>query len=488
MIRRLLFPLVLALGLSAHIGSPNVVYDGNAGAYPVRVVVRPPSVVPGVADVIVQVAANGVRRVNVRPVFWRTGVGGAPSGDDAVAVEGEKNLYAGKLWLMSRGSYSVYVTVYGAQGSGTAIVPVTSFATGRLQLSRGLAAVLIPLGLLLFAGLVTIVHAASGEALLEPGVLPDARTKRRARIAGFVATPILALLVFGGARWWGSVDGSYERTMYRPPAVHAERRGAQLDLVVRDTAAFHALYAPVIPDHGKMMHLFIVGAGTHDPFGHFHPAELDSLHFRTQLAGVPAGKYRLFGDLVLASGLSLTVTTTIDWAGDPSRTPPADSDDVFVPVSHAVSAHSGASAALNDDLRLLWTTPDAVTAQRPTTLAFEVRDASNALVRLDPYLGMPGHAVVLRDDESVFIHLHPMGTVASVAQQAFAARDRGDTTADGRPRFTAADSSGMMMMPMDGRLSFPYEFPRPGRYRIWVQVKPAVAHRILTAAFDVDVR
>jgi hypothetical protein len=129
-----------------------------------------------------------------------------------------------------------------------------------------------------------------------------------------------------------------------------------------------------------------------------------------------------------------------------------------------------------------------VTAQRPTTLAFEVRDASNALVRLDPYLGMPGHAVVLRDDESVFIHLHPMGTVASVAQQAFAARDRGDTTADGRPRFTAADSSGMMMMPMDGRLSFPYEFPRPGRYRIWVQVKPAVAHRILTAAFDVDVR
>jgi hypothetical protein len=39
---------------------------------------------------------------------------------------------------------------------------------------------------------------------------------------------------------------------------------------------------------------------------------------------------------------------------------------------------------------------------------------------------------------------------------------------------------------MSGDISFPYEFPKAGRYRVWVQVKPA--DRVLTGVFDVEVR
>ena len=45
----LLFPI----NAQAHIGSPNVVFDGQAGPNPVRVVIRPPATLPGVARVSV---------------------------------------------------------------------------------------------------------------------------------------------------------------------------------------------------------------------------------------------------------------------------------------------------------------------------------------------------------------------------------------------------------------------------------------------------
>jgi len=42
----------------AHIGSPNVFFEGPAGPYPVRVTVRPPGVIPGLAEVSVRVGAG----------------------------------------------------------------------------------------------------------------------------------------------------------------------------------------------------------------------------------------------------------------------------------------------------------------------------------------------------------------------------------------------------------------------------------------------
>lgn len=489
LLARAALPLALCIALSAHIGSPNVVFDGTAGPYPVRVIVRPPNVVPGLADVIVQLHAADAESVVVRPVFWRAGLAGSPKGDAAKKVEGQENLFASQLWLMSRGSYSVYVTVHGARGDGTVIVPVTAFATGRLGVSKGLGIILLMLGAVLFAGLVTIVRAASGEALLEPGERPTEATKSRARITGMVVALLLGVAVLGGARWWGDVDKDYERTMYRAPMVEtnmvAEANGDRtLWLRVRDTAAFRAMFAPVIPDHGKMMHLFLVKEGTHEVFGHFHPTEVDSLYFRTSLPWLPPATYRLFGDVVLANGLSQTVTSRFTVSGPPRDQPPSDPDDSWANIPSPAYGSPVSVAPLGDGYTLVWM-GNKVTHGVPVDLRFEVRGLNGETPALHPYMGMAGHAVVVKSDESVFIHLHPMGTVAPVAQTVFAVRDRGDTTANGRPRFTPADTM-TMEMPLTGHLVFPYEFPSAGRYRIWVQVKPG--ERVLTAAFDIDVR
>lgn len=479
--------IVMWLSLTAHVGSPNVVFDGSAGPYPVRIIVQPPNAIPGLAEVIAHVSARDARSVTVQPVFWRTGVNGAPEGDVAKRVPGEVAVYSTQVWLMSRGAYSVYVTVTGSRGSGRAIVPVAALATERLGLSSAFGALLVALGLLLFAGLVTIVRAAAGESVVPPGQTIDASAKRRANRIALAATPVIALLLFGGAKWWNAVDAQYRRTMYRPPAVTPEVRGNQLTLRVRDTASFHAIFAPVIPDHGKMMHLFLIQTGTQARFGHFHPVQTDSLVFTTRLARWPRGRYRLFGDILLENGSSQTVTTILDWPGDTAAVPTADPDDSSWPTCCAESGNVAEPARLGQGYLMQWTGGTApLVAGRSIDLRFDVENEAGEIAHLAPYMGMSAHAVVLSADESVFVHLHPMGTVSADAQQAFLARDRGDSTASGRLRIAQVAMTSPMRM--DGRLTIPYEFPRAGRYRVWVQVRPQNATQVLTGAFDFDVR
>jgi len=494
------FAAALCVVASAHIGSPNVLFDGAAGPYAVRVIVRPPEVVPGLAEVTVRVDAPDVEHVVIRPVFWRAGAAGAPAGDDLRRVDGQERLYNGQLWLMSYGAYSVYVTVSGTLGSGTAIVPVNSFATGRLPLSRGLGVILVVLGVLLAAGLVTIIRAASGESQVPPGEVFDAVRRRRANRIALIFAPILGVIVFGGAKWWSAEDAGYRRWMYGSPAVDVSiGDGGTLRLAVHDTAQFHAIFAPVAPDHGKMMHLFLVSLPDMQTFAHLHPRETDSLVFVGDLPSLPAGRYRLFGDITLENGLSLTVTNeaTLPTPGTQVKQP-SDADDSWTTGRDVTRIAPGAKQTLDGGFVIAWTGADAnLSSGTPLDLAFTVRDAKGEAASLHPYLGMAGHAVVVRDDASVFIHLHPMGTVSMAGQEVFRARDRGDTTARGRLQPSALNGSGMSGMAMDtvlmraqraedGRIAFPYEFPKPGHYRIWVQVKPT--NQVLTATFDVNVR
>ena len=482
--------VAVAIVGSAHIGSPNVFFEGNAGAYPVRVIVRPPEVVPGLADVIVRVNSPDVKRVEIQPVFWRVGVRGAPAGDEMHLVAGEKQTYTGQLWLMAYGAYSVYVTVDGARGAGRVIVPVNSLATGRLPLSRGLGAILVLLGLLLFGGLVTIIRAASGESLVAPGDQLEPVRRRRANIRALVFAPLLALAVFGGAKWWNAEDSVYRRNMYGSPAADPtiEVTGGHrtIRLKVHDTAAFSAIYSPIAPDHGKMMHLFLVSEPGMEHFAHLHPSQPDSLIFVSEVPSLPAGKYRLFGDITMENGLSLTVTNTATLPESMGTVVPSDSDDVVSSSPNATQIARGAKETLDGGYAIEWNGDSTLRSGHPIDLAFTVRDPRGSVASLDPYLGMAGHAVVIRDDASVFIHLHPMGTVSMVGQEVFKARDRGDTTSRGRVRTDALPAMSMTGMHMSGDVTFPYEFPKPGRYRIWVQVKPT--GKVLTGVFDADVR
>ena len=162
----------------------------------------------------------------------------------------------------------------------------------------------------------------------------------------------------------------------------------------------------------------------------------------------------------------------------------SDPDDAWF-VGDAATDGS-ATLADGSTMRVELLPAGEVSAGTEKTIRVSVMDAKGAPARLEAYLGMPAHGVVTRLDGSVYVHLHPMGTITMAAQDAFAIRDRGDTTSSGR--LVLVDHAKHMAVRADTMpsvIEFPYEFPKGGEYRVFVQVKRG--GRIHTGAFAVNV-
>ena len=481
---------------TGHVGSNNVFFAGEAGPWPVSVVIRPPEVIPGLAEISVRVPGGGADRVTVRPVRWDAAPeGGAPPPDEAVPVAGDPELYAAALWLMTVGAYRVEVAVEGSRGSGEVSVPVTSVMLGVLDLPPGLGWVLALLGLLLVAGVVSITGAAVRESQIPEGEKAGPRQIRRARIAMAATAVGVAGILYLGNQWWEAVDrdirsGIFERLEVEGAIVREEGTPA-LEIAITDPAWRGRDWTPLVPDHGKLMHLFVVGAPGMDAFAHLHPVPADSSTFRVAWPDLPPGEYRIYGDIVQESGFAQTVVdmVTVDAAalalpvaagdvpvagGGPPGTRAGlardadDSDWTGVPVA---VAEPRSEAPLADGSILEWQGDRELRVDEETVLAFRVWDPDEKPAELEPYMGMLSHAAVTRDDGAVFVHLHPAGTI-SMGSLSLLAPDGAPMVGAGRDAPT-------------GVVEFPFAFPQPGEYTIWVQVKRE--GRVLTGAFQANV-
>ena len=467
----------------AHVGSPDTIFEGQAGPYAVRVVVRTPGVVPGLADIAVRITDGpaGSRVVTVLPLRGGLPTAQEPPPDTARVVPGDSALYSAQLWLMRFGAYSVRVTVDGSGGSGSAIVPVNAVAVRRLDMKPPVAIALIALGLFLFAGAVTIVYAAVRESVLPPGEIPDPGRRRLAAIVAALSVLGFAVYLVFGNWWWEQEDAAFRTRIYRAPAFTttvAERgAGRVLRFAPTDTAQFRRQFAPLIPDHGKLMHLFLVGASD-QAVAHLHPLPVDSTTFETALPPLPAGTYYVFADVVHETGFSQTLTDTLLLPAAPGLAwAPSDPDDAWL------AGESGTAIA--------WSRPAELRAGTDMNLTFAA-----AGTPLEPYMGMAGHAIVARTDGRVFVHLHPNGTIPRAAQLVYELREAGDTVRGRLGRRISEHASPQHEMGGEGPrggveeqrndvVTFPYAFPEPGRYRIWVQVK--AGGRIVTGAFEAEV-
>lgn len=454
MIWRLVAAL-LPLAAAAHVGSPDVFVEGNAGPYRLFVAVRPPEVIPGVATIEVRSADDPAPAVRVTPLPM-TGDGAKfpPTPDVCARSADDPRFCAGSLWLMTSGSWQVRVIAEGPKGTGQLAVPVPASAQRTRAMDAPLGITLGALALILAVGIVSIVTASVREAMLAPGEQPDAPQIRKSSRVRWITAGVVAGALFLGSKWWDAEASAYDRHIYKPLEMKlGAEPGGRLTVSLNDPGWISARKLDdLIPDHNHLMHLVIARPAL-DRIWHLHPDQTAPARFEQQLPDMPPGEYLFWADIVHQNGFPETVTTRFTLPEIKGRA--LQGDDSTGPGDPAAKP-----------LQFL---DEGQTFPVKKMVLLRFRSASDDL---EPYMGMPGHAFIIRKDHSVFAHLHPGGS----APMAAVALTRPDDPHAGH----------FMSVRTPAEFTFPYGFPSAGDYRVLVQVKRN--GRVETGAWDVAVR
>ena len=465
---------------SAHVGSPDVYFEGDAGPYHLLLTVNPPAMVPGVAQVQARVTSGSVDSISIAPVYVNGKDQGLPPAPDAMLrSEGDPQWFTGKVWLMESGAWEIRAEVLGPQGIGKLAVPVPAYARRTLPMQPSLGTLLFGLMLFLSLGIVSIAGAAAREGLLAPAATPSAHNRRLGQIAMATAAALVVAIVALGNWWWNVQAADLKHTMlYSAPPLKASFDGKDQLTLRMDEDFWHKKRKDqwsmsLIPDHGHMMHVFLLRIPAMDRFYHLHPEQASDESFTVNLPEIPSGTYKMFADIVRGTGFPETMLSEINlpnvtgqpFSGDDSGV----STSTFEPSAEAVDV-----SPLPDGGRMVWEQDGTgLKVGQVTWFRFRIEDAEHKPVNdLEPYMGMAGHAGFVRSDFSVFAHIHPAGSV-SMASLMIAQRDFG----------MPIDHSSMHALPAE--VSFPYGFPQPGGYRLFVQIK---RHgQVETGVFDAHV-
>jgi hypothetical protein len=487
----------------AHVGSPDVYFQGVAGPYHLIVTVRTPAMIPGLADVEIRSTEPGVTGMRVVPLYI-VGPGSKypPPPDPLVQSKEDPQFFSGKIWLMGSGSWQIRVQVNGSQGAGEIAVPVPAAARNTLPMQKSLGLLLFALMTLLVCAIISILGAARREGTLDPGQALEPDQKRRGRFVMLGTAVVVLAILFFGNMWWNSEALAKAVSMiYKPPSLNVSLDpGGKLILRMNDSA-WHTdrpdtVMTKLIPDHGHLMHLFLIRTPQMDRFYHLHPDVTpgSANAFTIDLPQIPAGHYQVFADIVRESGFPDTMVTDIDLpdisgvplTGDNSEVAAHPiPNDASLATSNTDVTEKGDIDTLSDGYRMVWERgPIPLSANHFVWLRFRLEDPQGRpATDVEPYMGMAGHAEIVRSDRSVFAHVHPDGSVAMAALE-LAQKNSGSSMAANR-------NPSMMMMAMkptesiSSEVSFPYGFPKAGEYRMFVQIKRA--GRVETGVFDTQV-
>lgn len=425
------------LGLGrAHVGSPDVYVKASAGPYQLLVSVHPPVAVPGAAGVDVRAEDGGVRTVTVAVE------GGEPQSLQRYSAE---QLFTGSVWVQTSDAWRVLIHVSGDKGEAEVIVPIPPLAVQPADLWQ-------------FG---SPFRWIAGVAALLCVVLVVFRRRRMVLVGGAV---VMLLIVVAAVVW--AVHTPYPAS---PKMQVVLLNGGRLRLNLPDKVD------DLVDDHGHLMHLFAVREPQMDVLMHLHPEEVGPGRFEVALPSMAAGAFHLYADVVHRDGRLVTYTAS---AGLPAVTGHVlvgdDSVGVVPGLSRSpVTAGPGeVRVKLADGYTMTLNLAATLEAKKGQLMRFGLLNLAGRKPNdMELYMGMTAHAAVVKADGTVFAHIHPAGTIPMTAGMQMAGMEMAGMEMGAEPASEA---------------SFPFGFPAPGTYRMFVQMKHAGI--VETGAFDLLVQ
>jgi hypothetical protein len=176
----------------------------------------------------------------------------------------------------------------------------------------------------------------------------------------------------------------------------AEGLGAsKLRLTIREPGSDRVV-SSLARIHERLLHLFIIDRQL-EYFRHLHPQQLTDGTFELR-ENIPAGQYMVIADFLPLTGRPQMLQRAIVTPGyrgrlfsaSPKLTPDSRSETIDRNVRVTLEA-------------------SALKAGKEATLRFSLSDAASGapIVDLEPYLGAPGHVLLVKADLTESNHVHP---------------------------------------------------------------------------------
>jgi hypothetical protein len=515
----------------AHTGNLGSQMEGQAGPYHLLVNVIVPDKVPGNVQLRIHIENEENCKVTARYINFKTGEHLAGKPEQINRLGKKIGYFEDEIGITTQGSAGIQIFVEGPKGKGSLIVPILAFSNTESQIPFQL----VVLGALLVALLIVSRITTAKKIRSNPRLSKSLKN-------GIYAIS-LTMACYSIWSWWNSRATDQDLAEYPSLA-------AKTDIVLQETLPVFQLkmdttqwssspkgniLSTLIPDHGKLMHTFLIRIPSLDVFSHLHPKRVDSLTFQAALPPLPAGKYLVYSDMVNYTGFAQTLVDTLEIHARYNTSEALDrteTDDAYVltdPMDApgripfddnvVICGKPGTKTVFKDGSYAVWEgKPDKnLETGKTYALNFEIFNPDGSPCLPEPYMGIMGHVVVLKTDGNVYNHLHPSGSYPMASGKVLEKRladtikifkkphsqsfkDSIDQHIAKLETMTMIDreiflmtemgmyetnENGMMGMDHSHQIHFPYTFPKAGRYRIFLQIKRN--EKILTGVFDVKV-